>query len=90
MSNALLDALETRVNSAVETIDGLRAEIRELREERRQIADDRTRLQEEHRLLEDKLRELLARIDAVDNGSSTGDATASTGGSFGIGNRTDL
>lgn len=86
MSNALLDALESRVNSAVETIDGLRAEIRDLREERRQLADDRTRLQDEHRLLENKLRELLARIDAAEaGGEGSGDTTTSTGGAYGIG-----
>ncbi|HEX7928214.1 MAG TPA: cell division protein ZapB [bacterium] len=85
MSNALLDALESRVNSAVETIDGLRAEIRDLREERRQLADDRTRLQDEHRLLENKLRELLARIDAAEGGEGSADAATSTGGAYGIG-----
>jgi cell division protein ZapB len=88
MSNALLDALESRVNTAVETIDGLRAEIRDLREERRQLSDERSRLQDEHRLLENKLRELLARIDAADAGGegSSGDtATTHTGGAYGIG-----
>jgi FtsZ-binding cell division protein ZapB len=89
MSNALLDALESRVNTAVETIDGLRAEIRDLREERRLIADEKSRIQEEHRMLEDKLRELLARIDAVDNGGGSGETTTHTGGAYGIGNRTE-
>ena len=58
MSKALLDALESRVNSAVDTIEGLRTEVHELREERR--------------ILEDKLRELLGRIEAIDstNGAS--------------------
>lgn len=91
MSNALLDALESRVNSAVETIDGLRAEIRDLREERRQLAEERTRLQEEHRLLENKLRELLARIDAVDGTSSDaggGSGIGHTGGAYATGQRT--
>jgi FtsZ-binding cell division protein ZapB len=91
MSNALLDALESRVNSAVETIDGLRAEIRDLREERRQLADDRTRLQEEHRLLDTKLRELLARIDAADTGGdgSSGETATQTGGAYGIGQHSE-
>jgi FtsZ-binding cell division protein ZapB len=90
MSKALLDALESRVTSAVETIDGLRAEIRDLREERRLISDERMQLQDERRLLEDKLRELLARIDAVDGGGS-GETTAAphTGGAFGIGQRSE-
>lgn len=61
MSKALLDALESRVNSAVDTIEGLKTEVHDLREERR--------------ILEDKLRELLSRIEAVDtntNGSPAG------------------
>ena len=60
MSKALLDALESRVNSAVDTIEGLKTEVHDLREERR--------------ILEDKLRELLGRIEAVDttNGSPAG------------------
>jgi FtsZ-binding cell division protein ZapB len=60
MSKALLDALESRVNSAVDTIEGLRTEVHDLREERR--------------ILEDKLRELLGRIEAVDtaNGGPAG------------------
>jgi FtsZ-binding cell division protein ZapB len=60
MSKALLDALESRVNSAVDTIEGLRTEVHDLREERR--------------TLEDKLRELLGRIEAIDptNGASGG------------------
>ena len=55
MLKALLDALENRVNSAVDTIEGLRTEVHELREERR--------------ILEDKLRELLVRIEAIDQGN---------------------
>ena len=58
MSKALLDALEHRVVSAVDTIEGLRSEVQELREERR--------------ILEDKLRELLGRIEAIDTGNGTG------------------
>jgi FtsZ-binding cell division protein ZapB len=57
MSKALLDALESRVNSAVDTIEGLRTEVHDLREERR--------------ILEDKLRELLGRIEAIDSGNSS-------------------
>jgi len=56
MSKTLLDALESRVNSAVQTIDGLRTEVRDLRDERR--------------ALEEKLRELLGRIEAAENGAA--------------------
>jgi len=49
MSNALLDALESKLLSAVETIETLRRELNELKDERR--------------LMEDKLRTLIGRID---------------------------
>jgi uncharacterized coiled-coil protein SlyX len=64
MSKALLDALENRVNTAVDTIEGLRTEVHDLREERR--------------ILEDKLRELLGRIDAVDSGNGAPGGTQRT------------
>jgi FtsZ-binding cell division protein ZapB len=64
MSKALLDALENRVNSAVDTIEGLRTEVHDLREERR--------------ILEDKLRELLGRIEAVDTGNGAAGGTQRT------------
>jgi FtsZ-binding cell division protein ZapB len=56
MSNELISALENRVTSAVGTIEGLRSEVRVLREERQ--------------LLENKLRELLRKIEGVENGAS--------------------
>ena len=56
MSNELISALENRVTSAVDTIEGLRSEVRVLREERQ--------------LLENKLRELLQKIEGVDAADS--------------------
>jgi uncharacterized coiled-coil protein SlyX len=56
MSNELITALEHRVTSAVDTIEGLRTEVRVLKEERQ--------------LLEGKLRELLHKIEGVDNGGA--------------------
>jgi FtsZ-binding cell division protein ZapB len=56
MSNELIAALETRVTSAVDTIEGLRSEVRVLKEERQ--------------LLEAKLRELLRKIEGVENGNA--------------------
>ena len=49
MSNQLMDTLENKVFSAVDTIETLRTEINGLREERR--------------ILEDKLRELIGKMD---------------------------
>lgn len=60
MSNELITALEHRVTTAVDTIEGLRTEIRVLREERQH--------------LEAKLRELLQKIDGVENGIAQGDS----------------
>jgi len=57
MSNELINALESRVTTAVDTIEGLRSENRMLREERQ--------------ILEAKLKELLQKIDMVDNGGTT-------------------
>ena len=64
MSNELITALEHRVTSAVDTIEGLRSEVRVLREERQ--------------LLENKLRELLQKIEGVDNGAMPAAASETT------------
>lgn len=60
MSNELISALEHRVTSAVDTIEGLRSEVRVLREERQ--------------LLENKLRELLQKIEGVEAASDAMEA----------------
>ena len=74
MSNELISALENRVTSAVDTIEGLRSEVRVLREERQ--------------LLENKLRELLQKIEGVDaaepaHGEPAHPAAPSAGMGFG-------
>ena len=58
MANELLSALETRISSAVDTIDTLRSEVKELRAERQS--------------LEDKLRELLDRMGIMDSSEEIG------------------
>ena len=55
MANELLNALENRVNSAVDTIEGLRTELKELKAERL--------------TLEDKMRDLLEKMGVVDDGT---------------------
>ena len=52
MSNELINALESRVTTAVDTIEGLRSENRVLKEERQR--------------LEEQLRQLLLKIEGVD------------------------
>ena len=56
MSSELINALESRVSIAVDTIEDLRSEIKVLKEERQ--------------LLENKLRELLNKIERSDGGES--------------------
>lgn len=58
MANELLSALETRISSAVDTIDALRGEVKELKAERQ--------------MLEDKLRELLDRMGIMDSSEELG------------------
>ena len=55
MSKQLLDSLESKVFSAVDTIDTLRSEINVLKEERQ--------------FLEDRLRDLIDRIEGLDSPS---------------------
>lgn len=64
MSNELLDTLENKVFSAIETIELLRLEINELKDERK--------------LMEGKVRELIERIDGVSTGSQPTSISAST------------
>jgi FtsZ-binding cell division protein ZapB len=64
MSSELLNALENRVTAAVGTIEELRAEVKGLKEERQ--------------ILENKLRELLLKIERVDNGTQASPAEAGT------------
>ena len=61
MSNELLDTLENKVFSAVDTIENLRAENNQLREDRR--------------ILEEKLQELIRKMSDLDNGSGASNAT---------------
>lgn len=63
MSNELINALETRVTSAVGAIEGLRTENEGLRTEN-------SNLREERQILENKLRELLDKMDLAENGDS--------------------
>ena len=51
MAKELLDALESKLLAAVDSIDSLRREVEELKNERR--------------MMEDKLRSLIGRIDQV-------------------------
>ena len=62
MSNQLMDTLESKVFSAVDTIETLRTEINGLREERQ--------------TLEDKLRELIGKMEGL--GQQSGSDAAET------------
>lgn len=62
MSTELMDTLESKVFSAVDTIETLRTEINGLRDERR--------------VLEDKLRELIGKMDGLGQQSGAADENA--------------
>ena len=68
MSNQLMDTLENKVFSAVDTIESLRSEINGLREERQ--------------ILEDKLRELIGKMEGLgqDSSSESSESDASDNG----------
>lgn len=63
MSNQLMDTLESKVFSAVDTIELLRSEINGLREERQ--------------VLEDKLRELIGKMEGLGQESEADAAESS-------------
>ncbi len=67
MSNQLMDTLENKVFTAVDTIETLRTEINGLREERR--------------ILEDKLRELIGKMDGLEAPADSAQAEENTGNS---------
>lgn len=67
MSNELMDTLESKVFSAVDTIESLRSEINGLRDERR--------------ILEDKLRELIGKMEGLSQESEIAENNAGDGGS---------
>lgn len=68
MSNQLMDTLESKVFSAVDTIESLRTEINGLREERQ--------------VLEDKLRELIGKMEGLgqESGSESTEEDAGDSG----------
>ena len=69
MSKELLDALESKLLTAVETIESLRREIDGLKAERRLMED-------EQRLTEEKLRGLIGRIDQASSPGGGADTEA--------------
>ncbi len=75
MSNDLINALESRVSTVVQTIEGLRTANEGLRTEN-------TTLREERQILESKLRELLDKIELAENGDSAPSADESGVSSF--------
>lgn len=67
MSNQLMDTLESKVFSAVDTIETLKTEINGLREERQ--------------ILEDKLRELIGKMDGLEPSADPPQAEENSGNS---------
>ena len=67
MSNQLMDTLESKVFTAVGTIETLKSEINDLKEERR--------------ILEDKLRELIGKMEGLEGGANQNQTEENSGNS---------
>lgn len=67
MSLDLLNELEKRVQSAVDTIETLKLEIEELKEDNAQLQDDNAQLQEEKTAWESRLGDLLGKFDLLED-----------------------
>lgn len=75
MSLDLLNELEKRVQSAVDTIETLKLEIEELKEDNAQLQDDNAQLQEEKTAWESRLGDLLGKFDLLE-GEDTSEGSA--------------
>jgi len=74
MSLDLLNELEKRVQSAVDTIETLKLEIEELKEDNAQLQDDNAQLQEEKTAWESRLGDLLGKFDLLEDEDTSGES----------------
>lgn len=74
MSLDLLNELEKRVQSAVDTIETLKLEIEELKEDNAQLQDDNAQLQEEKTAWESRLGDLLGKFDLLEDEEASAEA----------------
>ena len=65
MNFDVLDKLESKVQTAVDTITLLQMELEELKEENNQLLANNTELKSQQDVWQDRLRSLLGRMDEV-------------------------
>ena len=65
MNFDVLDKLESKVQTAVDTISLLQMELEELKEENNQLLANNSELKEQQDVWQDRLRSLLGRMDEV-------------------------
>jgi len=66
MNFDVLDKLENKVQTAVDTISLLQMELEELKEENAQLQSSNTELKSEQEAWQDRLRSLLGKMDEVE------------------------
>lgn len=67
MSFEVLEQLEAKVQSAVDTISILQMEIDELKQANTSLSEQNEKLQGEHQLWQDRLRTLLGKMDQMEH-----------------------
>lgn len=65
MNFDVLDKLESKVQTAVDTISLLQMELEELKEENNQLLVNNSELKDQQDVWQDRLRSLLGRMDEV-------------------------
>ncbi len=65
MNFDVLDKLESKVQTAVDTISLLQMELEELKEENNQLLANNSELKDQQDVWQDRLRSLLGRMDEV-------------------------
>ncbi|WP_206759248.1 cell division protein ZapB [Moritella sp. F3] len=65
MNFDVLDKLESKVQTAVDTISLLQMELEELKEENNQLLENNAELKGQQDVWQDRLRSLLGRMDEV-------------------------
>ncbi len=66
MSFEVLEQLEAKVQSAVDTISILQMEIDELKQTNESLSEQNAQLQGEHQLWQERLRTLLGKMDQME------------------------
>ncbi|NHH99032.1 MULTISPECIES: cell division protein ZapB [Oceanimonas] len=66
MSFDVLEKLEAKIQTAVDTISLLQMEVDELKEQNGKLDDENQQLRQQHQAWQDRLQALLGKIDQVE------------------------